>query len=414
MKSFEIRKKIMEWHKNKGYEIKPSVPMSNPAFPYTFNASAAEIYMKEIIERLKRDPTDKFLTIQPCYRRVDIDNIKLNGYTSLFEMVGKIWFTPDFNKEKEFLLKETLDFFINELSLDKNKIWITIFGDGKIAEIGETTMPLDNETRKAWKKLGIPKDKIVEVKNKGRNIDNFLVRFDREWEKYAGYGTDIFYDLGQDFAKNNKDNKPNMIKGGRFIELATIWMLDKWRISRSGEPVNLVESRFKNFAIGFSVERLAFVSQKVKHILEIDNIKPFLGKVSIYVPKNLRYNICDLLRAIFFIMSEGNDVGRKGKDYDIRLLFRKLFSSLEGSLIKKHKPLFDSLIKNNQKNMRKEVFSKISQEELELLEKSYKIFLDCYAEVYPSLSDYLSKIIETYKQEKNLFYENLYQKLINS
>lgn len=406
-----IRNKVIEFHKSRGYEIKPPVPLSNPAFPYTYNASAAEVYMKEVIEARKENPEKKFIVIQPCFRRVDIENIMLNGYLSLFEMVGKIWFNQNFEKDKEKVLKEMLDFFVDEIGLDKSKIWISVFGGGKIAEIGKTILPKDKKTEKFWLNIRIPKDKIVKIKSNGKDIDNFLVRFVREWEKYAGYGTDIFYDLGEKSKKSKTDILPGNVKGGRFVELATIWMLDKWRISDYGKSVKLNESNFKNFAIGFSIERLAYVSQQKKHILEIEDFENFFKIIKTYIPKNRVYAISDILRAIFFIMSEGNKTGKRGKEYDLRLLFRKLFSLFEKDIIEDSNKVIKTILENGKEHLRKNIFGEIVEKEIKLLEESYGEFFKYYGEIYPHLENSIKNIMRDYNHEKILFYENQFQKV---
>jgi hypothetical protein len=71
-------------------------------------------------------------------------------------------------------------------------------------------MPEDVRSKEMLLQLGIPAERIVPIKNppKKGEIDNFLVRFERTREQYAGYGIDIYYDLGEEKKLNERDNLP--------------------------------------------------------------------------------------------------------------------------------------------------------------------------------------------------------------
>ena len=123
------------------------------------------------------DNVNKILTSQSCIRTVDLDIIgEDNIHLSLFKMLGTFVF--NYSSDPKFLLSLILDFLLQKINLDKNKLIITY--------------PNTNlQFKKWWNELGIEDTQLIE-KNNNENI----------WKEgeigLFGECTEIFYPFSSD------------------------------------------------------------------------------------------------------------------------------------------------------------------------------------------------------------------------
>lgn len=361
---------------------------------------------------------DKLFCIQPCFRRFDIENIERNGYSIFFQMCGKVHFTPNLKEELPKYFQKHFTFFTENLWLDKSKLRFTIFWWGKIATIGNTQMPEDIRSKEMLITIWIPSERIVSIQSPEWKweIDNFLIRFEREREKYAWYGIDIYYDLGSERQLGPTDIKPWSIKWWRFMELSTTWICDFWRISGYGKEVEIISSPLPCVVSWLSLERLAFTLQNVWSVFEIDIYKNIFKIIKKYwFSDRQTKKLIALLVPLYYIISEWNlpTWKTKTKNRDLRILCRDIFDSFDSF------DSFEWLLDHIQTDprlasKRKELFKELSFKEKSFFVMSYTEILKIYNSTYNTLEGKHKDIIDIISNEKAVYLEKKYQKMLGN
>ena len=412
----QIRKSFLNNHIQSWYREEHHVPMDNEAFPHTFNASWLENQIKEIISKWVKPINDKLFCIQPCFRRFYIENIDRNGYSIFFQMCWKAYFTPNLESELPGYFQKHLDWFVKDLWIDSSKLWFTIFWWWKIASIWDTEMPEDTRSMQMLLDLWISKDRIISIKNSEEKweIDNFLVRFEREREKYSWYGIDVYYDLWESQQLWDNDTLPGNIKWWRFMEISTTWICDYWRDSGYGEAVKLIDSPMPVIVTGTSLERLAFILQWANSVFELTSYKKlnFIIQKYWFSPETTKRFVA-LLVPLYYIISEWNlpKGWSRSKQRELRVIFRDLFDSFDS---------FDSfewlleILKSNNKytSNRKELFRELSFKEKSFVFRTYEEILKVFGSTYDTLKGHHKSIIDIVSDEKAVYLEKKYQEMI--
>jgi len=181
MKTSEIRQKFLEFFANKGHEVVESsalVPQGDPSLMFT---NAGMVQFKNTFLGHETRPYVRATSSQKCVRaggkHNDLENV---GHTArhhtFFEMLGNFSFGDYF---KEDAIQYAWTFLTEELKLDKERLFVTVFED-------------DDEAYELWtKKIGIAEDKIARIGAK----DNFWSMGDTG---PCGPCSEIFYDHGAD------------------------------------------------------------------------------------------------------------------------------------------------------------------------------------------------------------------------
>ena len=129
------------------------VPANDPTLLFT---NAGMVQFKDIFLGKDDQGYTKAVSVQRCLRaggkHNDLENV---GYTSrhhtFFEMLGNFSFGDYF---KEDAISFAWEFITNELSLDQDRLWITIYQD-------------DDEAAAIWlDKIGISEDRLVRLGKK--------------------------------------------------------------------------------------------------------------------------------------------------------------------------------------------------------------------------------------------------------
>lgn len=414
----QIRKSFKEYHFTDWYREETHVRMDNEAFPHTFNASGLENQIKAIIDKWIMPIKDKLFCIQPCFRRFDIENIERNWYSIFFQMCGKVHFTPNLKEELPNYFQKHLDFFTKKLWLDKSKLRFTIFGWGKIATIGNTEMPEDTRSKEMLNKMWIQSEKVISIKSPEWKweIDNFLVRFEREREKYAGYGIDIYYDLGTEKQLDKNDFQPGNIKWWRFMEISTTRICDLWRTSEYGQKVEIINSPLPCVVSWASLERLAFVLQNTWSVFEIDIYQNIFEIIKRYWFSDTQIKkFIALLVPLYYIISEWNIPwwSNTWKNRDLRMLCKDIFEFFNSS--DSFEWLSDHIQSDSQLNSKRKIFFReLSLKEKSFFSRTYAEILKIYNSVYNTLEGKHKNIIDIMSNEKAVYLEDKYQKILEN
>lgn len=319
MKTNELRKKYLEFFKNKGHVIFPSDTLV-PQDPSVLFTSAGMNQFKPYFLGEKKD-VSRAVSCQKCLRTGDLERVGKTPYHhTFFEMLGNFSFGDYFKKEA---IEFAWEFLLKELNLNSADLWVSVYEK-------------DDEAYSIWKDhIGVDINRIVKLGEES----NF-------WPASApsagpngpcGPCSEIFFDRGRDAGCLRKECGPDC-SCGRFVE---IWNLVFTQFNRI--DVNKLEPLpQKNIDTGMGLERMVCVLQGKKSNFEIDILKPAVDFAkdimqvkdkSLYLDKNraneqkeinsLINAIVDHARAVIFCIADGVYPSNEGRGYVVRKIIRR-------------------------------------------------------------------------------------------
>jgi len=336
MESNEIRRRFLDFFKQRGHLIQPSASLSidDPELLFTI---AGMVPFKKFFLGKSRPPATRLSSCQVCFRTNDLERVGETSYHhTLFEMLGNFSFGDYF---KEEACQWGWEFITKELKLPGERVWVTIFED-------------DEETYGIWKKIGIPSSKIV---RKGKK-ENF-------WSLAevgpCGPDTEIFLDRGEKFGCGRKNCEPGC-DCQRWVE---IWNLVFMQFNRDEEG-RLSPLPSKNIDTGMGLERITSILQNVSDDYSTDLFRPLmdwlknLSSSKIEEEKSFRV-ICDHLRALTFLLGERILPSNTGRGYVVRRILRRAFRygrklGLEEPFLHKGVPIITKMMKEPYSHLERE------------------------------------------------------------
>ncbi|WGI36435.1 alanine--tRNA ligase [Mesomycoplasma lagogenitalium] len=316
LSSKEIREKWLKYFESKDHlivETKSLVPINDPSLLW-INSGVATL--KDYFSGKKIPPKNRLTNSQKSLRTNDIENVGITTrHHTMFEMLGNFSIGDYFKNEA---IEYAYDFLLNELKLEKDKLYFTYFEE-------------DEETKRKWMSLGIDESHII----KGTMKTNF-------WDIGSGPCgpcTEIFFDRGEKFDKRGVELLKNDEENDRFIE---IWNLVFSQFNNDGEN-NYTELAQKNIDTGAGFERLVSIMQNAPTnydtdlflpiIKEIEKLTPYKYKTENYFIKdenqekiNIKFKIiADHIRAIVNAINDGVEPSNVSRGYIIRRLIRRSY-----------------------------------------------------------------------------------------
>ena len=358
MKTSDIRKAFLDFFNSKNHEVVASsslVPSNDETLLFT---NAGMVQFKDVFLGTETKNFKRAATSQRCIRaggkHNDLENV---GYTlrhhTFFEMLGNFSFGDYF---KEDAIKFAWEFLTEELKLDKEKLWITVYKD-------------DDEAEEIWKNIiGIDPGRIARL----GDDDNFWSMGDTG---PCGPCSEIFYDHGEHIDGTPPGAEGD--EGDRFIE---IWNLVFMQFNRdeSGKMEPLPKPSVDT---GMGLERIAAVLQSVNTNYETDVFKDLINaseKILGSEGSTSHKVIADHIRSSVFLISDGVIPEKEGRGYVLRRIMRR--GIRHGYKIGAKKPFMHLLVKDLIKLMNS---------------------------AYPELKKKQKDIIELIKNEEIKFFETL-------
>ncbi len=358
MKTSDIRKAFLDFFNSKNHEVVASsslVPSNDETLLFT---NAGMVQFKDVFLGTETKNFKRAATSQRCIRaggkHNDLENV---GYTlrhhTFFEMLGNFSFGDYF---KEDAIKFAWEFLTEELKLDKEKLWITVYKD-------------DDEAEEIWKNIiGIDPGRIARL----GDDDNFWSMGDTG---PCGPCSEIFYDHGEHIDGTPPGAEGD--EGDRFIE---IWNLVFMQFNRdeSGKMEPLPKPSVDT---GMGLERIAAVLQGVNSNYETDVFKDLINaseKILGSEGSTSHKVIADHIRSSVFLISDGVIPEKEGRGYVLRRIMRR--GIRHGYKIGAKKPFMYLLVKDLIKLMNS---------------------------AYPELKKKQKDIIELIKNEEIKFFETL-------
>ncbi len=358
MKTSDIRKAFLDFFNSKNHEVVASsslVPSNDETLLFT---NAGMVQFKDVFLGTETKNFKRAATSQRCIRaggkHNDLENV---GYTlrhhTFFEMLGNFSFGDYF---KEDAIKFAWEFLTEELKLDKEKLWITVYKD-------------DDEAEEIWKNIiGIDPGRIARL----GDDDNFWSMGDTG---PCGPCSEIFYDHGEHIDGTPPGAEGD--EGDRFIE---IWNLVFMQFNRdeSGKMKPLPKPSVDT---GMGLERIAAVLQNVNSNYETDVFIDLINaseKILGSQGSTSHKVIADHIRSSVFLISDGVIPEKEGRGYVLRRIMRR--GIRHGYKIGAKKPFMHLLVKDLIKLMNS---------------------------AYPELKKKQKDIIELIKNEEIKFFETL-------
>ena len=352
----EIRKKFLDYFKERGHTIVKSSSLIPSADPTLLFTNAGMVQFKDVFLGGEKRDYKRAVSSQKCVRAGGKHNdLEVVGRTArhhtFFEMLGNFSFGDYF---KEGAIEYGWEFMTEVVKLPKEKLWITVYKD-------------DDEAFKIWnEKIGIPVNKIVRLGEK----DNFWSMGDTG---PCGPCSEIHIDQGEGIGCGRPECNVEC-DCDRFME---VWNLVFMQYNRDANG-KLTPLPNPSIDTGMGLERLSAVAQKVKSNYDSDLLRPIITYTEGLFEKEYGKDsnmdisfrvIADHSRSMTFLIGDGVMPSNEGRGYVLRRIIRR--ASRHGRMLGKSEPF---------------------------LFKTSDVVIDLMKDTYPELLDrreYISKVIST-------------------
>ena len=318
MNAQQVRQNFLDFFSSKEHSIVPSSPMVVKDDPTLMFTNAGMNQFKDIF--LGNSPVKhaRIANSQKCLRvsgkHNDLEEVGHDTYHhTMFEMLGNWSFGDYFKKEAIAWAWELL---IDRYGIDKDRIYITIFGGDAGENLGE-----DTEALEFWKNWITP-DRIL----RGSKKDNF-------WEMGdtgpCGPCSEIHIDIRDD-AERKKIDGSTLVNHDHPLVIE-IWNLVFMQYNRMANG-SLQPLPAMHVDTGMGFERLCMVLQGKQSNYDTDVFQPIIQKISdisgIKYGKEVKSDIAmrviaDHLRAIAFAIADGQLPSNNKAGYVIRRILRR-------------------------------------------------------------------------------------------
>ena len=344
----------------------PLVPENDPTTLFTSSG------MQPLIPYLlgETHPSgNRLVDVQNCFRAVDIEEVGDNRHETFFRMLGN-WSLGDYFKSEE--IPWLWEFLTKELSLPKEKLYITVFtGNGNIE--------FDSESENIWKKIF--EDEGMEPK---------IFADDTNWWSRSGPpenmpvgepggpDTEVYYRF--DDVKHGADCKgddPTKCNCGKFLEIAnSVFMQYK------KTEIDFVELPQRNVDFGGGVERLLAAVENKSDVFKTSLFAPIIKAIKEEANKEFKIQDSELriaadhLISSVFIAAAGITPSTD-QGYILRRLIRRALDSLHNFKIPSIEPIIETIVEQYSQTdpILKEKYEEIKQIILEE-QNSYKKTID--------------------------------------
>jgi alanyl-tRNA synthetase len=321
MTGHEIRQKFLDYFAARGHRVvrsSPLLPANDPTLLFT---NAGMNQFKDVFLGVEPREYKRATSSQKCVRaggkHNDLDEVgRTARHHTFFEMLGNFSFGDYFKKEAIYF---AWDLLVNELKLDPERLWFTVFeGDDEVGP--------DEEAERYWHQVGARPERVLRFGRK----DNF-------WQMGetgpCGPCSEIHYYMGER-PDDPEFNRVDLVNGPGDTTME-IWNLVFMQFNRS----HLDDGRYKldplpapSVDTGAGLERLAAVLQDVKSNYDTDLLKPIIDFIATLADTAYDYDtpegtsmrvIADHARATAFSLADGIAPGNVGRNYVLRKIMRR-------------------------------------------------------------------------------------------
>ncbi|WP_068674421.1 alanine--tRNA ligase [Oceanobacillus sp. Castelsardo] len=305
--SAEIRQMYIDFFKEKGHRVEPSVSLVPKDDPTLLWINSGVATLKKYFDGRVIPENPRIVNAQKAIRTNDIENV---GYTArhhtFFEMLGNFSIGDYFKKEA---IEWAWEFLTDEkwLNLDSELLSVTVH-------------PEDDEAYDFWlNDIKLPKERIIRIEENFWDIG----------EGPSGPNTEIFYDRGEEFG--NDPNDPELYPGGENSRYLEIWNLVFSQFNHNSDHTYTPLPK-KNIDTGMGLERVTSVIQNTPTNFETDLFLPIIRKTEELATTNYGKSvesdtafkvIADHIRTVSFAVGDGALPSNEGRGYVLRRLLRR-------------------------------------------------------------------------------------------
>ncbi len=357
MKAIEIRNKYLEFFKTHGHKVIPSAPLIPENDPSVlFTTAGMQPLVPYLLGEAHPEGT-RLVDYQKCLRTNDIDEVGDNRHLTYFEMLGN-WSLGDYFKDEAIEL--SYQFLTQELGIDPNKLSVTCFA-------GDEDAPKDMVAAEAWKKVGIPEERIY-----------FYGKENNWWiageEGPCGPDTEMFLDTGRPACSPNCGPDCDC---GKYVEIWNNVFMEFYK-AKDGSITKLKQ---QNVDTGLGLERMAMLLQGKETPFDIEIFLPIMEKLKElekvdYIES--RRIVTEHLRASIMVTADGGRPSNIDRGYVLRRLIRRMTRHLNKLQI-----------------------------DLNELPNLIELYIETLKELYPDLTDKKQIIKDVIVEEKDKFVKTL-------
>ena len=318
MTAQDIRKTFLAFFEKKGHKIVESAPIVIKDDPTLMFTNAGMNQFKDIFLGNQSPIHSRIVDTQKCLRvsgkHNDLEEVGVDTYHhTMFEMLGN-WSFGDYFKEDA--INWAWELLTDVYNLDKDRLYVSIFEGSK-----SDNLDLDSDAKSIWLNH-VSEDRII----LGDKKDNF-------WEMGetgpCGPCSEIHIDLRSDEERSKVDGAG--LVNADHEQVIELWNLVFMEYNRKADG-SLLALPAKHVDTGMGLERLvrAVHSQQSNYDSDLfmDTIKA-LEDVSGYTygeedSTDIAFRvIADHLRAVCFVVSDGQLPDNSGAGYVIRRILRR-------------------------------------------------------------------------------------------
>ena len=304
----EVRRRFVAFFEARGHRHVPSsslVPHNDPTVLLT---TAGMQQMTPYFLGLEQPPANRMVTVQKCFRTVDIEEVGDESHCTFFFMLGNFSVGDYFKRES---LRWSWEFFTETMGLPADRLYPTVH-------------PNDEEALAIWRdEIAVPEHRISALD------DNW-------WGPVGPTGpngpdSEIYFDRGEEYGTDPETAYP----GGdspRFLEVWNNVFMQYFQApdgSRTPLPRQHVDT-------GMGLERLVMVMQGVESVYDTDLYQTIIQRAAALA--NVSYGvdpdtdralriIADHVRGATFLIADGVLPGNEGRAYVLRRILRRAVRS---------------------------------------------------------------------------------------
>lgn len=308
MSGEEVRRRFVTFFTERGHREVPSsslVPHNDPTVLLT---TAGMQQMTPYFLGLEQPPAVRMVSVQKCFRTVDIDEVGDESHCTFFFMLGNFSVGDYFKRES---LAFSWEFLTQDLGIPADRLYPTVHPD-------------DEEAKRIWRdEIGVPEERI------GLLDDNW-------WGPVGATGpngpdSEIYFDRGPEHSCGAPDCAPGC-DCERYLEVWNNVFMEFVQHpdgSRTPLPKQHVDT-------GMGLERLVMVMQGAESIYDTDLYQAIIQHVANLAgvsyggddetDRALRI-IADHARSGTFLIADGVLPGNEGRSYVLRRILRRAIRS---------------------------------------------------------------------------------------
>ncbi len=312
MQTADIHRRWLTFFGDRGHTVVPSASLvsDDPSLLFVVAGMVPFIpYLTGVVPA----PYSRATSVQKCIRTLDIEEVgKTPRHGTFFQMNGNFSFGDYF---KEQAISYAWELLLTEESrggfgFRERDLWVTVYEE-------------DDESYRLWRRIaGLPDERIQR-----------LGKEENYWSTGqpgpAGPDSEIFFDRGPAFGPDGGPATGH----DRYVEIWNLVFMEFLRGPGSGYDFPILgELPSKNIDTGMGMERVAFLTQGVDNMYEIDQVRPVLDRASEISGR--RYGadrdddvrmrvVADHVRSSLMLMTDGVAPSNEGRGYILRRLMRR-------------------------------------------------------------------------------------------